>query len=471
MVDKLSKELSLKQLFSYGFGSIIGVGWMTVLGYWLASAGPVGAMLAFFVGGGLILFIALCYGELAVDYPVAGAELTYLHEVFGLKAGFIVGWLMILNYTGVVIFVFVSLGWLLEALLPTLTGPVLYSFAGSDISLGGLLISLLCAVVIAYLNMKGAKGSGAFQQIVTYGLIAITVVFATLATINGSAENFEPLLGDIAPPSPLVGFFAILITTPFWFGGFNIIPQGMSEKKAESPAKAIRTVLIVAIVSSTIFYMVVVFAASIAMPREELLQAGLPVQAAVTAATGSEWGGRLVVIAGLCGLVTSWNAFVYGGSRMLFALGRAEVVFPFFGHLNEKSHTPRRAVLFITLLGIIGGLFGKAAILPIVDTGGIVFGLAYFLVCLALLKKRLSVSKGSGENRHLKLPIMGVVFSTFIIGSAIYFTFANSARLIPFEFMVLLIWLTIGVIGFVMGRNRKNILSSEERRARLLADL
>ena len=45
--SQLSKEISSFDYLSIGFGSMIGVGWIIVLGDWLAQAGPMGAILAF----------------------------------------------------------------------------------------------------------------------------------------------------------------------------------------------------------------------------------------------------------------------------------------------------------------------------------------------------------------------------------------------------------------------------------------
>ena len=49
--SQLSKEISSIDYLSIGFGSMIGVGWIIVLGDWLTQAGPMGAILAFVCGG------------------------------------------------------------------------------------------------------------------------------------------------------------------------------------------------------------------------------------------------------------------------------------------------------------------------------------------------------------------------------------------------------------------------------------
>ena len=65
----LKKELKLRQLFSLAFGTIIGVGWVTVLGDWLTQAGSLGAVIAFLAGGVVMIFIGLTYSEMAAMYP------------------------------------------------------------------------------------------------------------------------------------------------------------------------------------------------------------------------------------------------------------------------------------------------------------------------------------------------------------------------------------------------------------------
>src|SRR6185369_11469809 len=53
---QLSRAISGSEFFALGFGTIIGVGWVIVLGDWLRQAGPLGAMLAF-VAGGLVMVV------------------------------------------------------------------------------------------------------------------------------------------------------------------------------------------------------------------------------------------------------------------------------------------------------------------------------------------------------------------------------------------------------------------------------
>ena len=121
----LKKELKLRQLFSLAFGTIIGVGWVTVLGKWLTQAGSLGAVLAFLAGGLVMIFIGLTYAEMAAMFPVSGGEVAYAYEAYGLKTSFMTCWLLSLTYIGVVVFEVISVGWVAGSLFPALEGRVL----------------------------------------------------------------------------------------------------------------------------------------------------------------------------------------------------------------------------------------------------------------------------------------------------------------------------------------------------------
>ena len=77
---RLSTEISSIDYLSIGFGSMVGVGWIIVLGDWLAQAGPVGAILAFVCGGLVTMLVGVCYAELATLLPVSGGEVAYAYS-------------------------------------------------------------------------------------------------------------------------------------------------------------------------------------------------------------------------------------------------------------------------------------------------------------------------------------------------------------------------------------------------------
>ena len=470
----LKKSITLPQLFSLAFGSIIGVGWITVMGGWLGQAGPAGAALAFLAGGAIMLMIGLCYAEMATAFPVAGGEVAYAHEVFGLRTSFLVGWFLVLGYTGVVVFEVISVGWVMEALIPELRGPVLYRVAGADVSLGGLSAGIIGMLLIAAVNIRGAKQASIFQARLVYGLLAVSILFAAFAFTRGDVANLKPYFMKTDAGAFLPGILAVLVTAPFWFSGFDVIPQAMGEKAGSASLQRIPLVMALAIGVAALFYCMVIFAASISLERSALLAADLPTADAIAAALGSDLGGKLVLFAGLLGLISSWNAFTYGASRVLFALGRAAIIFPAFGRVHPSRQTPTNAIVFLSLLGVIGAFFGRGAVGPVIDTGALGFACVFFIVCLCAIRYRRKTDPG---RRVFTMPGDGparfcsAVLALLVAGYAFYAPYAGAGGALPVEWIMLALWLGLGGMLYVFGASDRRILTAEDRRKRILTDM
>src|SRR5260370_40789705 len=78
----LARKLGLHDYFSLAFGAMIGVGWLVLMDDWLGRGGPFGAMLAFAIGGLLLLPIGYVYGEWVKRLPDAAGEAAYTPPVF-----------------------------------------------------------------------------------------------------------------------------------------------------------------------------------------------------------------------------------------------------------------------------------------------------------------------------------------------------------------------------------------------------
>ncbi len=76
--EELKKTMSPAEVWALAVGAIIGWGCFVLPGTrFLPDAGPLGSILAFLIGGGLLCFVALSYSVLIKAYPVAGGSFTY----------------------------------------------------------------------------------------------------------------------------------------------------------------------------------------------------------------------------------------------------------------------------------------------------------------------------------------------------------------------------------------------------------
>ncbi len=281
----LKRQIGLLQLFTLAFGTMIGVGWITVMGSWLTQAGPMGAVIGFVGGGIVVAVIGLCYAELAGMYPVSGGEIAYAYAIYGPKVSFAVSWSLALIYVGLSAFEAISIAWVLGAMFDGFGGPVLYTAFGHDMTLHGLLAGYAILALLTYINFKGSKSSTKFQDIMTYTLLAISVLFVIASLISGDAANLEPMFVE----SPLdgsvtAGILVIFAATPFWFAGFDTIPQAMGESAEGVDLKRLPLVIVGSILMALVFYAVVIFATASLLPRGELLAMDLPMAGAFEAA-------------------------------------------------------------------------------------------------------------------------------------------------------------------------------------------
>src|ERR1043166_8873248 len=87
----LHGSLSVVEYFTFGFGTMIGVGWLVLMDDWLSRGGPGGGILGFLIGGLLLFPIASTYGRLVRRVRDAGAEIAYTERAFAPLVRFAAG--------------------------------------------------------------------------------------------------------------------------------------------------------------------------------------------------------------------------------------------------------------------------------------------------------------------------------------------------------------------------------------------
>src|SRR5699024_12263028 len=116
--QKLLKTLRNKDVIALAFGSMIGWGWVVNAGIWITKGGSLGSIIAFLIGGLLVVLVGLTYSELASALPLAGGELIYSFKAMGRVVSFMTTWAIILGYVSVVAFEAVALPTVFSYLIP-----------------------------------------------------------------------------------------------------------------------------------------------------------------------------------------------------------------------------------------------------------------------------------------------------------------------------------------------------------------
>jgi amino acid transporter len=404
----LRRTLGALEYFTFGFGSMVGVGWLVIMDDWLGRGGPAGAMLGFFAVALLLLPIAVTYGRLVRMIPDAGAEIAYTERVFPRWVSFAAGWMMVLAYAIVCPWEAAAIGNLLARIFPAMNDLPLYTVAGKVITLPRLVAGLALTVWIGFINYRGIKPSGRFQDVTTLGLLACFAVFAALGFARGSPTTVEPLF---AASGPFISILLVAQIAPYFMTGFESIPKASEEARADLAPRTLSRMIMLAVVAGGLFYVLVIAAVSWVYPWRDLVQQHLGTEAAFARAFGSPWIARLILAGALLSLLKVFNGNFVAATRLVYALGRRGLVAPALGAVNSRFGTPAFAVALIAVITALGPFLGDAVLVPISEVGSGVGAIGWFAACLAFIV----LARRSGNRSGTVLAVSGALVSVAIV--------------------------------------------------------
>jgi amino acid transporter len=232
---------------------------------------------------------------------------------------------------------------------------------------------------------------------------------------------------------------------PFMFVGFDVIPQ--SAEEMDIPFRDIGRMLMLSIGLAVSWYVLIIFAVSMGLPADSRADSNLPTADATVAVFAGAWAGKLLVIAGIGGILTSWNAFLIGGSRAIYALAKAGQLPAALGHLHPRFNTPYRAVLLIGVLSVCAPLFGRPALVWLVDAGGLGIVMAYAFVAASflVLRRREPDMARPYAVKHASLVGWAALLLSIAI-ALLYLPWSPAALIWPWEWLIVLGWVLLGAI-------------------------
>jgi len=434
------RVVSQPQLLALAFGAMVGWSWVALSGTWIAGAGSVGAMLAFLIGGTALVFVGLTYAELASAMPQAGGEHVYSHRALGATASFICTWAILLGYVSVVAFEAVALPTVVDYLVPGFSRGYLWTVAGWDVNATWVAVGVIAAIVMTLVNIIGISTAAKLQSLVVLIVLLSGLAIMAGALQGGSTSNMQPYLHN-----GVGGALSILIMVPFMLVGFDVIPQ--SAEEVNIPFEAIGKAIVLSVVIAVAWYTMIIAAVAMGLSAEERAASTLPTADAAAALLGGPWAGKFLVIGGIAGILTSWNAFLIGGSRALYALAKAGQLPAVFAELHPRFNTPHKAVLLIGSLSALAPLFGRPALVWLVDAGGFGVVIAYAMVAWSFLVLRRKEPEMERPYRVRHGQLVGVIALVLSLGiCALYLPWSPSALAWPAEWAIVFSWSALGAL-------------------------
>jgi basic amino acid/polyamine antiporter, APA family len=380
---RLRRVMRGTEYFTLAFGSIVGVGWMIVLDEWFRRGGPAGAMLGFLVGGVALVPIVYAYGRLAEKIPEAATEVAYTAAVFPRSISFATGWSLTLTYVMVCPWEAVSMGRIAAYLFPGIRTMPLYEIAGKSVFLPFLVIAVLITIVVTWINYRGVHQSTAFQNITTFGLLAIFCVFAPLGLARGNVENLRPAFADHGGANGLLSTLLVLQIAPYYLLGFETIPKCAEEAAADFPPRRFLRIMLLALGVATLFYVSIPGVVALLQPWQSLVSVEFATAVAFEKAFRSPWLVRLIMLGVVLSLLKVFNGNFLAATRLLYAMGSKNLLGGRLGTVHTEFQTPAAAVLLVGLVTFCAVFLGEAILVPITEVGSFTCTLGWAATCAA----------------------------------------------------------------------------------------
>lgn len=472
---RLNKTLKPSWVWAIALGSAVGWGAFVQPTDWIATAGPLGAILGFLIGGMLMILIAVSYGLLIKTFPVSGGEFAYSYASFGRRHAFVCGWFLTLGYICIVALNASALALLSRYVLPQVGKWVLlYEVAGWKVYLGEVLVASAALLLFAALNIRGSTLSGRLQFI--FCVIMLLGVAAILISVllhpGARVSNVHPLFPSGTPPVAAV--LAIVAIAPWAYVGFDNVPQAAEEFNF-APKKAFR-LIVFALAAAALLYAAMLLATSSAAPWQRLV-AGQPIWGTGDAMSGLFGGVGIMMLAvslsmGIC---TGLNGFYVSASRLLFAMGRAKMVPTGFAKLHPRWNTPYLGIVFVCAICLIAPWFGRQALQWVVDMSSVGVTIGYTYTCVVAFNQfrwlpdpHSNKEDGPRPSWGKKtLSLLGAITGVIFLG--LLLVPASPAALGPESLIALGVWVALGLLFYAV-RHKKTAQLSKAQLDYLILD-
>jgi diguanylate cyclase (GGDEF)-like protein len=283
----------------------------------------------------------------------------------------------------------------------------------------------------------------------TIGITVCTVV--SLARMGSYNHTLEP--GFIPDSDEMIQIIRIASISPWAFIGFENISHS-TEEFTFGRKKSFR-ILSIAVISSTILYILITLLSVAAFPSEygdwlSYMQdhgnltglEGLPPFYVAYYYMGNT-GVRILMLSLLALIVSSLIGNILALSRLLCALGRDNVMPEKFTFLNDEG-TPVVAIAFIAAVSMVIPLLGRTAVGWIVDVTTIGATIVYGFVsgtCLRLARRR-------GDTKEMNFGIAGLILMICFAAMLLVPSLFGSGDLAPETYFLFTIWAILGFLFF-----------------------
>lgn len=399
--DQLDRALGLGDLIVYGMIFMVPIAPFSVFGFvWQDAHGMV--VLAYLIGMTGMLFTALSYASMSYAFPLAGSVYAYVQRGLHETAGFLAGWLILLDYILIPALLYLFSAVALQPLLPRI--PVYAWLIGF-------------VVVNAAANLLGVRFTARLYKVLLALELLILLIFvfagawALHAGAGAGALTVKPLFdARHFTLATVAGATSIAVLSFLGFDGISTL----AEESVGARHSVARATLISLGLIGTLFVVQTWIAADLAQ--------GMRFHATATAfyQIAARAGGNALRVASILAVVISFgiaNAMAAQAAvaRVLFAMARDRKLPAALATVHPRFKTPYISTLLVAAVSLVVGLLFDHHIddlSRVVNFGALS---SFALLHIAVVYHLYFRQRSGAWIRHLICPLAGLVVILYVL--------------------------------------------------------
>ncbi|MEV6107554.1 APC family permease [Streptomyces sp. NPDC051940] len=419
----LRRSLSFRDLLVYGLLFIAPMAPVGIFGTLYAdSRGAVA--LVYVVATVAMGLTAYSYAQMVRVVPEAGSVFAYARTGLGEGAGFLAGWLLLLDYLFVPAVAYLFSGIAVHALVP---GIPVWLWTSAAI------------VVTSALNMTGVRAAARVGLAVLAAELAVLATFVVAACAalvrDGPARGWlEPFTGSGAfSPGAVLGGVSIAVLSYLGFESIANFAEEVDDRSRHHRTHGERAAraLLVALTVAGLLFVLQSYLAALLYPDDYTAlveDPGLRDPAFYDAAEAGvgHWLHNLVALSKAVGAAFSGLAAQAAAARTVYAMAREGRLPRALARLDAGSGVPRRAVVLSAALAAATALWasghaqGLGRVVAVVNLGALgAFALLHVAV-FGLFHVRRAGGAAPHPVKHLLVPLLGLAVCVAVITEAQY---------------------------------------------------
>jgi len=399
--DQLDRALTLTDLVVYGMIFMVPIAPFAVFGFaWQDAKGMVA--LTYLIGMVGMLFTALSYAAMSQAFPLAGSVYAYVQRGLHESAGFLAGWLILLDYILIPALLYLFSAVALQPLLPEVPE---WAWLAGFVS------------VNAAANLVGVRFTArVYKALLVFELLTLVlfVICGALALHRGAGAGRLTLAPLYDPHNfsltTVAGATSIAVLSFLGFDGISTLAE---ESTGARNAVARATVLSLVLIGA-LFVLQTWIAADLGhgMRFDDPSTAFYDIAARAGGAPL-----RLLAIVAIAVSFGIANAMAAQAavSRVLFAMARDRKLPAVLAAVHPRFKTPYVSTLLVAAVSLIVGLFFASRIddlTRVVNFGALT---SFALLHLAVAYHHLFRQRTGAWVRHLIFPLAGFTVILYVL--------------------------------------------------------